>query len=100
MIANYERWTNTNKQIASYYELPKETIDSLNIDIDSLIDVSGKLERKVLRSINFNAEFNKDYSYKDIQNRLSDNEIYIDIVKVKIPLTEKIDGDYLDEYFS
>tara|TARA_B110001452_G_scaffold105390_1_gene87353 strand:- start:262 stop:2880 length:2619 start_codon:yes stop_codon:yes gene_type:complete len=100
LIADYERWNNTNKQIASYYELPLKTIDSLNIDMDSLIDISAKLEREVLKSINFNAEFNKDYNFNDIRNRLSGDEIYIDIVKVEIPLTENIDGDYLEEYFA
>jgi len=81
----YENWISTKELISQLYSMSEEEIQQQDLKLDSLISVSADLEKELSRA---SAEFAeaysaKNYTWKDVQAKLKDNEAAIEMIRFR-----------------
>ncbi|ADR21429.1 hypothetical protein MATR_09420 [Marivirga tractuosa] len=81
----YQSWINTKELIAQLYSMSEEEIAQQEMQLDSLISTSKDLEKELSRaSSDFEEAFvAKDYTWKDVQNELKENEAAIEMIRFR-----------------
>ena len=81
----YQNWINTKELIAQLYSMSEEELAQQNMQLDSLISTSKELEKELSRaSSDFEDAFvAKDYTWKDVQNELKENEAAIEMIRFR-----------------
>lgn len=81
----YQNWISTKELIAQLYSMSEEEIAQQDMELDSLISTSKELEKELSRaSSDFEDAFvAKDYTWKDVQNELKQNEAAIEMIRFR-----------------
>jgi CHAT domain-containing protein len=81
----YQNWINTKELIAQLYSMSEEELAQQDMQLDSLISTSKELEKELSRaSSDFEDAFvAKDYTWKDVQNELKENEAAIEMIRFR-----------------
>ncbi|SFF52423.1 tetratricopeptide repeat protein, partial [Thermoflexibacter ruber] len=91
LINQFESWQAIKNSISKAYNLPIAQREKQGIDIAKLENQANELERGLsLRSANFTAAFNPPtYTCQDIQQKLGENEVAIEMIKTEYKNQEK-----------
>ncbi|GAB4130697.1 MAG: hypothetical protein OHK0045_12710 [Raineya sp.] len=86
LIASYEEWVKLREMIAKLYNTGNAELKALNINIDSLENKTMALEKELsAKSKIFDEVFNtKLFSWKDIQAKLKDQEVLLEITRIQV----------------
>ena len=95
LIEKYEEWQDLKNYTAKLYALTNEELTERKINLDSLIEVSEKLEKEISTlSSDFKlANEQKIISYNDIHSTLKENEASVEIIRVDKVKKFKTTGD-------
>lgn len=82
LIKLYNNWTDTKKELASYYSFTKEELAEQKIDLKQLESAANGLEKELSeRSVLFSNSFiSTDITYKDVVSKLENGTGAIEIV--------------------
>jgi len=85
LIQLFQDWIALKENIVKSLSLSKEEIEQNNIDIAQMQADANELEKQLsLKSVGFASEFEKEaITWEDVQNKLSENEAAIEIIRIK-----------------
>ncbi len=85
LVALYNRWTDQKELLVRYYALSRLDQEKLNIDIRQMEIRANALEKELSeRSELFAKMYDKrDVSWRDVKDRLDDNEVAIEMIRVR-----------------
>ncbi len=83
--SKYQNWISTKELISQLYSMSKVEVEQQSLKLDSLIKVSAELEKELSRA---SSEFSdaytaKNYSWKDVQAKLKENEAAIEMIRFR-----------------
>ncbi|MFN3404683.1 MAG: tetratricopeptide repeat protein [Cytophagaceae bacterium] len=83
LISLYKKWLSQKEHLSKVYTLTNDEIQKQKINVDSLEKAANDVEKKLsLRSELFkNTNEIQNYSWKDIQKKLKDDEAAIEIIR-------------------
>lgn len=86
LIAKYEEWISQKEQLAKLFSLTDIKIEDRNKKIDSLTDISNKLEEELSKSSDvFGKNFaSRKLTWKDVQKTLKPGEAAIEMVRYRV----------------
>ncbi|MEQ9466761.1 MAG: CHAT domain-containing tetratricopeptide repeat protein [Ekhidna sp.] len=98
LIAKYENWISQKEQLAKLFSATDINLEQRNARIDSLTDLSNKLEEELSKSSEvFGKNFaNRNLSWRDVQKILKPGEAAIEIVRYRDFSTDSA-GVFTDE---
>jgi CHAT domain-containing protein len=85
LINQFEKWQAVKNSISKAYNLPIAQREKQGIDIEKLENDANELERGLsARSEDFKEAFNPPtYTYQDIQQKLGENEVAIEMIRIQ-----------------
>ena len=98
LIEKYENWISQKEQLAKLYSATDIELTERNQKIDSLTEVSNKLEEELSQSSNvFGKNFaNRNLTWQDVQKTLKPGEAAVEMVRYKVFTTDSA-GVFTDE---
>mgnify|MGYP001799565584 CR=1 FL=1 len=97
LIEMYEQWVSQKEQLSKLFSGNDQDLETRNAKIDQLIASSNELEKELSkRSADFAQTFAKsEYTWKDVQKKLKENEAAIEIIRFRNFIPE--DGGKFDK---
>jgi CHAT domain-containing protein/Tfp pilus assembly protein PilF len=94
----YQDWIGTKELISQLYSMSEEEVQQQDLKLDSLIEVSNDLEKELSRaSSDFADAYSaKNYSWKDVQAKLDENEAAIEMIRFR-EFTPDSSGQFKDK---
>jgi lipopolysaccharide biosynthesis regulator YciM len=85
LIDLYDVWVGKKKQLAKYYNIPKEELIGSSISIDDLVNEANAIEKDLsVKSKEFNVETaGEDKNWQSIQKSLKEGEAAVEIIRLK-----------------
>ena len=80
LINLYDDWLSYHQTLSYCYEISIDDRKSFGLNIEALSDTINNIERDLINLSGVFNNINREYSFKNIENNLTENEIYIDFL--------------------